>query len=240
MYRSVNVGFWTDTKVLDEFTPEDKYFYLYLFTNPHTNLAGCYEISIKQVVTETGYSRETVENLIKRFIEVHDVIRYEPKTKEILILKWGKHNWTTSDKYRKALGKQIKAVKCSNFKAFLTSLFEGNEDIDTVSIGYQYPMDTTITNTITNTISNTNKKSSKKPAEKIPPAIDDVRAYIQEKGYNVDADRFMDYYEAQGWKLSNGNKMKNWQAAVRNWHQRQQGNSKRKNGFLDILEKGDY
>ena len=61
IYRNISMSFWTDTKIIDEFTPEDKYFYLYLFTNPHTNLAGCYEISMKQIVTETGYSKETIK-----------------------------------------------------------------------------------------------------------------------------------------------------------------------------------
>lgn len=237
LYRTISMGFWTDSKVLDDFTPEDKYFYLYLFTNPHTNLAGCYEISLKQMVVETGYSKESIESLISRFESVHNVVKYSTATKELLIINWHKYHWTSSDKYRKPLLKEIQSIKEKSFKDYLQGIFDGNTEIYPIDTKC---MDTTITNTITNTISNTNKKSSKKPAEKIPPAIDDVRAYIQEKGYNVDADRFMDYYEAQGWKLSNGNKMKNWQAAVRNWHQRQQGDSKRKNGFLDILEKGDY
>ena len=101
IYRTVSMSFWTDSKVIDDFTPEDKYFYLYLFTNPHTNLAGCYEISIKQIASETGYSRETVDNLIKRLETVHDVLRYSSKTKEILLLNWHKYNWTSSEKFRK-------------------------------------------------------------------------------------------------------------------------------------------
>ena len=59
-YRLVQLSFWTDSKVIDDFTPEDRYFYLYLMTSPHTNLSGCYEISLKQMSDETGYSKETV------------------------------------------------------------------------------------------------------------------------------------------------------------------------------------
>ena len=71
IYRTVSLSFWTDSKVTDDFTPEDKYFYLYLFTNPHTNLAGCYEISVRQMAYETGYIKETIERLIDRFKNVH-------------------------------------------------------------------------------------------------------------------------------------------------------------------------
>ena len=38
VYRSVHLSFWTDNKVEDDFTPEDKYFYIYLLTNPQTNI----------------------------------------------------------------------------------------------------------------------------------------------------------------------------------------------------------
>lgn len=50
-----------------------------------------------------------------------------------------------------------------------------------------------------------------------PPSPEDIREYCREKNITVDADRFIDYYSAQGWKLSNGNPMKDWKAAVRNW-----------------------
>lgn len=59
--------------------------------------------------------------------------------------------------------------------------------------------------------------SARKERNVIPPDPDAVRAFIAEKGLNVDADAFFDYYAAQGWKLSNGIKMKDWQAAVRKW-----------------------
>lgn len=39
-YRQIYISFWSDTKVCDDFSPEDKYFYIYLLTNPHTNICG--------------------------------------------------------------------------------------------------------------------------------------------------------------------------------------------------------
>ena len=40
-----------------------------------------------------------------------------------------------------------------------------------------------------------------------------------EHGYNVDAERFVDFYRSKGW-LVGKNKMKDWKAAVRSWHSR--------------------
>ena len=152
-YRTVSMSFWTDSKVVDDFTPEDKYFYLYLFTNPHTNLCGCYEISIKQAVNETGYNRDTIESLINRFETFHKVIVYSRETKEILLLNWHKYNWTKSEKYNKALESEISKVKEERFREYLLGVLRVE---DTVSIPYRYPMDTSNTTTITNT--NTNNR----------------------------------------------------------------------------------
>lgn len=50
----------------------------------------------------------------------------------------------------------------------------------------------------------------------VPPTLEEVKAYIQEKGYPVDAERFIDFYESKGWMIGK-NKMKDWKAAVRTW-----------------------
>lgn len=49
------------------------------------------------------------------------------------------------------------------------------------------------------------------------PTLEEVKAYCAEKEYNVDAERFIDFYTSKGWFVGK-NKMKDWQAAVRNWH----------------------
>lgn len=52
-----------------------------------------------------------------------------------------------------------------------------------------------------------------------PPTVDEVRAYCQERGNNIEPQRFVDFYESKGWMVGK-NKMKDWKAAVRNWENR--------------------
>lgn len=147
IYRNIQMSFWTDPKVADDFTPEDRYFYLYLFTNPHTNLCGCYEVSIRQMSNETGYSKDTIERLLVRFSTVHKVLDYRAETKEILLYNWHKYNWTRSEKFRKPLYAEIEKIKDISFKEYLSKLFNGEE------IGYR--IDTTCidtTDTVTDTV----------------------------------------------------------------------------------------
>ena len=52
-----------------------------------------------------------------------------------------------------------------------------------------------------------------------PPTVDAVAEYVREKGYHVNADRFVAFYEQKGWMVGK-NRMKDWKAAVRNWETR--------------------
>ena len=49
-----------------------------------------------------------------------------------------------------------------------------------------------------------------------PPTADEVRAYADEKGYTIDAQRFVDFYESKGWMVGKS-PMRDWRASVRNW-----------------------
>jgi hypothetical protein len=59
-------------------------------------------------------------------------------------------------------------------------------------------------------------KSGKSEKRFSPPSIEEVDSYIREKGYTVDAERFVNFYESKGWYVGK-NKMKNWRAAVATW-----------------------
>ncbi len=91
-YRFVHTEFWTDAKVIEEMTPEDKFFYLYLLTNPHTTQCGIYQITKKQAAFEMGYSIESVRSLFERFENHFDLIRYNENTREVAIRNWAKYN----------------------------------------------------------------------------------------------------------------------------------------------------
>ena len=59
----------------------------------------------------------------------------------------------------------------------------------------------------------------------VPPTLEEVNAYVSEKGYTVDAERFIDFYTSKGWMVGK-NKMKDWKAAVRNWWKNEKSNQK--------------
>lgn len=140
IYRNVSLSFWEDNKVVDNFTYKDKYFLLYLLTNPHTNLIGCYEVSIRQMSNELELDKSEVEELLTRMEQVHKVILYAEETKEILIKNWHKYNWTKSEKLLKKVESLIQYIKSEKLRKELEKILERYR----VSIGYPYPRYTSV------------------------------------------------------------------------------------------------
>lgn len=66
-----------------------------------------------------------------------------------------------------------------------------------------------------------------------PPTVEEVAAYCQARNNTVDAERFIDYYESNGWKVGR-NKMKDWKAAVRSWERNDFNKDKKTYGATGI------
>jgi hypothetical protein len=62
------------------------------------------------------------------------------------------------------------------------------------------------------------KPIEEKPKRFVKPTIEQLEAYMEERGMNNIANRFYDHYEANGWKIGK-NSMKDWKASVRTWEQ---------------------
>lgn len=69
-----------------------------------------------------------------------------------------------------------------------------------------------------------------------PPTADEVKAYAQEHGLKINADRFVDFYSSKGWMVGKA-KMKDWQAAVRNWaaRDRQEAPETKKTDYRSMM-----
>lgn len=57
-----------------------------------------------------------------------------------------------------------------------------------------------------------------------PPSVSEVADYCREHSLSMDAERFVDYYTANGW-MAGRSRMRDWQAAARNWARREQPNT---------------
>lgn len=71
--RFIDSHFWSDTWV-DKLGKDEKFFFLYLLTNDKTSIAGVYEIPLKMIAFESGFTQLEVVALFKKLeAKVHYV-----------------------------------------------------------------------------------------------------------------------------------------------------------------------
>ena len=128
LFRHIRTEFWRDAKVLEEMTPEDKLFFLYMLTNGNTTQIGIYKIPKKQMAFELGYSVESINTLIDRFENHYKIIRYNQKTRELAIKMWGKYNLVKGGKpIIDCVKKEVKEVKDKSLLAYVAQYINKEE-----------------------------------------------------------------------------------------------------------------
>ena len=85
---------------------------------------------------------------------------------------------------------------------------------------------------------NTEEPSTDKPTIKkkniCNPTLEEVRAYVQEKGYHFDPKHFHDYYEASGWRMQSGKRVKSWKQCCVTWERNHKGDEPSAQGEFDV------
>ena len=133
------------------------------------------------------------------------IIRFDSGV--IVIKHWRMHNTLRKDRYTP-----------TSFQEELHLL--GIKDNGAYTLGCQMVAERLPQNSIDK---NSIDKSSIEPQKRFAkPTLEDVQAYCQERGNNVDAEKWFNYYSSNGWKVGK-NPMKDWKAAVRTWERSDDG-----------------
>lgn len=67
----------------------------------------------------------------------------------------------------------------------------------------------------------------------MPPTIEEIKEYCKDKGLPIDADKFFNYYESNGWKVGK-NPMKSWSAACHTWARNNFGDQQKEDKYAGI------
>lgn len=84
-----------------------------------------------------------------------------------------------------------------------------------------------------------NRKNNKK--EFVPPSLEDIKRYCQERKNNVDPQKFYDYFSASNWVDSKGNPVRSWKQKIITWESYKGGNTDEgSNGNPGKIKYGNY
>lgn len=110
--RVVDTDFWKDDCVAEKYSAEDRYFFLYLLTNPNSKQCGIYHLPLRVIAFEMGHSRDSVESIIDRFEHRFKNIIYNKETQEIAILNFLKYSIVKGGKpVEDCIRKELEKVK---------------------------------------------------------------------------------------------------------------------------------
>lgn len=159
--------------------------------------------SPKKIMRMTGASQDDLKMLIAKSF----LIPFESGV--VVIKHWKIHNYIQKDRYKETLYTEEKSL-----------LFEKENKeytLNTECIQIVSSMDTQVS--IGEDSKDKIRKNKINTKKFIPPKVEEVKEYCIERNNNVDAERFIDYYTSNGWKVGK-NSMKDWKAAVRTWERR--------------------
>ncbi len=65
---------------------------------------------------------------------------------------------------------------------------------------------------------NMKKKKSKRKKSELPPSLDQIKTYFTIEGFpELEAHKFFNHFQSNGWRVGGKSPMKDWHAAARNW-----------------------
>ena len=188
----------------------------------------------KSIMRQIGSTSDDMNILIaKKF-----VLAFESGV--IVIKHWKIHNYIQSDRYHPTKYQEEKStLLLDENKAYTQADTPCIQDVSKVDTEVRLGKDRLGEDSLSNYSLESDKPKNKRFK---PPTVEEVAAYIREKGYRINAEQFIDYYESNGWMVGKSH-MKDWKATVRNWERRRQNNTQGStpvNPFLKMLEEGDY
>ena len=134
--------------------------------NPAVKQVGIYQLTRKQMAFELGYSMESVNALLERFIHHHDIIRYDYDTREICIVNWGKYNFPRAGTpIENCIRKELREVKQTDFIKIIYDKVE-NKKIKAVFDEYFNECPSRIPSRDTSRVSSRGEKQKEKTEKK--------------------------------------------------------------------------
>ena len=77
MYRPIDARFWTDPKIR-ELNLADRHAFLYLLTNPHTNMLGLYRLPLPYMADDLQQSLNTCRTVVERLSNANLIVYDQP------------------------------------------------------------------------------------------------------------------------------------------------------------------
>ena len=230
-YRKVHVKIWNDEK-FRQFTDDGKLAFLFLLTHPAMTSLGAMRATAGGLADEMGWEIERMrsalnEPLLQNMVVINRMAAF------VWVPKFLAHNEPESPNVVRSWAAQFEMIpECAEKKGVIET---AERVCQSLGEGFAKAFKEAFPKGSPHASPNPEPKPLPEPLPQpltskalgtevpIPPAtkfqkptLQQVIAYIKEKNFKVDPEKWYDYYTSNGWKVGR-NSMKDWQAAVRTW-----------------------
>jgi hypothetical protein len=125
---------WDSDDWFQELSRDQRYLFMYLWTNSHCNQAGLYHITLTTIAFEAKFSKEELPKLLNSLVPK---VKWYPEEN----LVWVKNFLKRQSKSSKFLAAAAKSLMSIHHNGAVKELLEYNLNRHSISIPYQYYMD---------------------------------------------------------------------------------------------------
>lgn len=187
---------------IDQLSPIEEVTFYRLLVN--CDDYGCFDARERVVLSRLfplkDFKPADVRKLLNKLAAVGLIELYQANGRPLLkVCKWSEHQRVRISKHKYPLPEV--ADSCENSRQVAANC--GEPPLESNPIQSEYESES--------------KRENRKRFT--PPTVEEVKEYCRERGNNVNAQRFVDFYTSKGWKVGKES-MKDWKACVRTWENR--------------------
>lgn len=184
-------------------------------------------VSPKRILRLHGISNDSLKLLIvKQYL-----IPFESGV--VVITDWKRNNYLDKNRIRETI--YVKEKKMLRYDEENLKYFCVSETSNPVLPNVKQMLNESLTN-----VKPEEKRREEKSGEennikmkKNKPTLEEIKAYIEDKKLNVNANDFYQYFEEGNWIDSKGNKVKNWKQKLLTWNRYKANNYKSNQNYHD-------
>lgn len=146
----------------------------------------------RQLGKEMGLPESTVTHCLKRLVKIYEIMNIAPNRKfsVITVLNWDRYQFPEND------SEPLSEPLVNHSRTTREPLANTQEEYKNTKI----------------------QELKNRYIRAIRPTLPEIEAYFRELGKsNLEANKFFDHFQSNGWKVGGRAPMKEWKAAVRNW-----------------------
>lgn len=236
-YRKIDTRIWNDGKFL-ALSDRGKLAFMFLLTHPHLTAVGAMRSTIPGMAHELGWTERAFGEAFGEALS-KGMAKHDAKSCFVWIPNFLRYNRPESPNVVRSWPSSIDMLPECVMKSQL--LFQLKAFAEGLTKGFREAFDEAFDEAFAKGMPNQEQEhkqeqeqehkqeeredaeASNSPKRFTPPTVADVRAYVETRPKKIDPERFVDYYDACGWKLGKAS-MTNWKSAVHTWEKNENGN----------------